>query len=61
MKKRANPKPSDLELIAGGVSAIALVALGITMVYKATNQSSNSSSILQDTSSLTALSAVVPL
>jgi uncharacterized protein GlcG (DUF336 family) len=53
-------KPSDVELIVGGVAAIALVGFGIYVIYQATNPSgSSTATTLEDTSSLAALGVLV--
>ncbi len=52
-------KPSDTELVVGGIAAVSLVALGIYVIYQALNQTPDTTSTLEDTSSLAALGVLV--
>jgi hypothetical protein len=65
-RSRKNPatnnKPTDTELVVGGVASVALVGLGVYLVYSAVNppgQSPDTTSTLEDTSSLAAIALMV--
>jgi putative Mn2+ efflux pump MntP len=66
MKRRKNPlaaspPPSDVEMVAGGIASILLVGLGVSLIAEALKQSQNTTSTLEDTSSLAALAALAPI
>ena len=52
-------KPSDAELVVGSIAAVSLVALGVYVIYQALNQTPDTTSTLEDTSSLAALGVLV--
>jgi len=59
---RKNPISTlDAELLVGGIAAVALIGAGITLVYKATNQSGSTSTTLGDTASVATIATLVPL
>jgi hypothetical protein len=65
-RSRRNPtttqtanKPSDTELVVGGIAAVSLVGLGVYIVYQALNQTPDTANTLEDTSSLAALGVLV--
>lgn len=61
MKKKGRKNPlGNTELVLGGAASLTLIALGIYLVYEATNQGVPSTTdTLSDTSSLAALGIVL--
>jgi putative Mn2+ efflux pump MntP len=55
------PPPSDAEVIVGGLASIVLIGLGVTLITSALKEASDTTSTLEDTSSLAALAALAPI
>jgi hypothetical protein len=65
VRRRRNPSTADVpttaELVVGGGASLALVGLGVVLIYQALNEGTSTETTLSDTSSLTALATLAPL
>ncbi len=63
-RSRSNPidtslaKPTDTEMVVGGIASVVLVGIGVWLSFKATSGGTDISTTLGDTSALTAIAAV---
>lgn len=60
---RRNPiptmsKPTDTEMVVGGIASVVLVGIGVWLSFKATSGGTDISTTLGDTSALAAIAAV---